>query len=53
MTIKTLAAAAALTLIPALAIAQGCSHSKQQAAISCAEGSTYDYNTGQCVPTTS
>lgn len=53
MTIKTLAAAVALTLLPALAMAQACNHSKQQAAMSCAEGSTYDQNTGQCVPTTS
>lgn len=53
MTIKTLAAAVALTLAPVLAAAEGCNWSKQQASMSCAEGSTYDHNTGQCVPTTS
>ena len=53
MTIKTLAAAVALTLAPALAFAE-CGFSKQQqASMTCAEGSTYDHNAGKCVPTTS
>ena len=52
MTIKTLAAAVALTLIPVLAFAE-CSFGKQQAAMNCAEGSTYDHNAGKCIPTTS
>lgn len=53
MTIKTLAAAVALTIVPALAIAEGCNYGKQQAAMTCAEGSTYDHTAGKCVPTTS
>ena len=52
MTIKTLAAAVALTLVPVLAFAE-CSFGKQQAAMNCAEGSTYDHNAGKCIPTTS
>ena len=51
MTIKTLAAAVALTLTPVLAYSQ-CSFGKQQAAMSCAEGSVYDAQSGTCVPTT-
>lgn len=51
MTIKTLAAALALTLVPALAMAE-CSYGKQ-AAMSCADGSSYDAASGKCVPTTS
>lgn len=53
MTIKTLAAAVALTLIPAMGFAYECNISKQkQAAMSCAEGSVYDSTAGTCVPTT-
>ncbi|MEM6890606.1 MAG: adenylosuccinate lyase [Pseudomonadota bacterium] len=48
MTIKTLAAAAALALIPALGFAAGCNYDRQ--AMSCAEGTTYDSQTGTCVP---
>jgi hypothetical protein len=51
MTIKTLAAAVALTLAPVLAYADGCNFGKQ-AAMSCAEGSVYDAESGKCVPTT-
>lgn len=54
MTIKTLAAAVALTLLPAMGFAYECNHGKQkQASMSCAEGSIYDVNAGACVPTTS
>jgi hypothetical protein len=53
MTIKTLAAAVALTLIPAMGFAYECNDGKQQqASMSCAEGSVYDAQTGTCVPTT-
>jgi hypothetical protein len=54
MTIKTLAAAVALTLIPAMGLAYECNYgSKQkQASMSCAEGSVFDAESGACVPTT-
>ena len=53
MTIKTLAAAVALTLIPAMGFAYECNFGKQkQAAMSCSEGSVYDAQSGTCVPTT-
>ncbi len=53
MTIKTLAAAVALTIIPAMGFAYECNYSKQkQAAMSCAEGSVYDAASNACVPTT-
>ncbi|MDF1729114.1 MAG: hypothetical protein P1U53_15340 [Sulfitobacter sp.] len=51
MKIKTLVIAAALTALPTLSLAAGCSYSKQQA-MSCAEGSTYDSETKACVPMT-
>jgi hypothetical protein len=51
MTFKTLAAAVALTLIPALGYAE-CSFGKHQQAMTCAEGSVYDAQSGSCVPTT-
>ena len=52
MTIKTLAAAVALTMLPATVFAE-CSFSKQQqASMSCAEGMVYDAATEACVPTT-
>lgn len=50
MTIKTLAAAVALTLLPAFAMAE-CTYGKQ-AAMTCADGSVYDHEAGKCVPTT-
>ena len=53
MTIKTLAAAVALTLLPAMGFAYECNYGKQkQASMSCAEGSVYDTTAGACVPTT-
>lgn len=53
MTIKTLAAAVALTIVPAVGFAYECNSSKQkQAAMSCAEGSVYDSSAQTCVPTT-
>ena len=51
MTIRTFAAAVALTLVPALASA-ACSNGKHTA-MTCAEGSSYDTEAGKCVPTTS
>ena len=52
MTIKTLAAAVALTVIPALGYAYECNYGKEQAAMSCADGSVYDSEARKCVPTT-
>lgn len=52
MTIKTLAAAVALTLLPVMGYAYECSYGKEQAAMSCADGSVYDTEAGKCVPTT-
>jgi hypothetical protein len=51
MTFKTLAAAVALTFIPALSFAGGCSFDQQ--AMSCAEGSVFDAESGTCVPVVS
>lgn len=47
MTFKTLIAAAALSLSPALAFAACSDHSEQ--AMTCAAGSTYDADTNTCV----
>ncbi|WGW03249.1 chitin-binding domain-containing protein [Tropicibacter oceani] len=46
MTIKTLIAAAALAVVPALGFAACSGHSEQ--AMTCAEGSAYDADTGTC-----
>ena len=53
MRIKTVLAAAILTMTPALAMAQGCSFGShgQEASMSCAEGTTWDATSGTCVPT--
>lgn len=47
MTIKTLAAAVALTLLPAFAFAEGCNYEKR--VMSCAEGTVFDASSGTCV----
>lgn len=53
MTLKTLTAALALVLLPTLSMAMGCStHTSDQQAMSCAEGSQLDEETGTCVPLT-
>ncbi|WP_299149509.1 adenylosuccinate lyase [uncultured Tateyamaria sp.] len=52
MTTKTLAVALALTLAPTLSLAMGCNHGKEQQAMSCAAGTTYDADTNTCVTTT-
>ncbi|WP_299285840.1 hypothetical protein [uncultured Tateyamaria sp.] len=49
---KTLAVALALTLAPTLGLAMGCNYGKDQQAMSCAAGTTYDTNTKTCVATT-
>ncbi len=53
MKIKTTIAAFVLLLSPAAAFAYGCNSSahmeQQQAAISCAEGTTYDVASESCV----
>ncbi len=48
-TLKVMTIAAALSLAPGLALAIGCSHSKQQAQ-TCVDGSTWDTATQSCVP---
>lgn len=55
MRIKTVLAALCLTALPGLAMAQGCAwgHSNQEASMSCAQGTTFDAQTGTCVPTVS
>lgn len=50
---KTLLTALALTALPSLAIAMGCSYGHTTASMSCAEGTVLDAETGTCVPTTS
>lgn len=52
MTIKTLAAAVALTLVPAFAFAAGCNYGKEEITMSCAAGTIYDSTTNACVSTT-
>ena len=52
MKLKTLLAALALTITPALASAQ-CSWSKEQVTMSCAEGTQWDPASQTCVPTVS
>lgn len=49
MTIKTLTVALALTLTPALALAEGCNFGKHQQAMSCSAGTVYDAETNSCV----
>lgn len=52
-TLKAMTISAALALTPGLALAMGCSHSKQQQAQSCVEGSTWDSASQSCVPVAS
>lgn len=50
MPLRTVLVALALSLVPALALAQGCNHATmQQEAASCAEGAVWDVEKGQCV----
>ncbi len=50
MKFKTFVIALTLTAAPGLAIAGGCNFGKQQQAMSCAVGTTYDSATHSCVP---
>lgn len=52
MKIKTTFAAFALMLLPGVALAYECNSTKMQetTAMSCAEGSVVDVETGTCVP---
>lgn len=53
MTIKTTFAALALMVLPGLAFAQGCNSDmlhETTTAMSCAEGTVMDDETGTCVP---
>ena len=47
---KTILAAAALLAAPGLAAAQGCDYVKQQQAMTCAPGSSWDATAGVCTP---
>ncbi|MGX9354325.1 adenylosuccinate lyase [Roseobacteraceae bacterium S113] len=52
---KTFLTALALTTLPGLALAMGCSHGhmKDTAAMSCADGAVYDAQAGKCMPVVS
>ncbi|MEO1397908.1 MAG: adenylosuccinate lyase [Pseudomonadota bacterium] len=55
-TAKIAVAAAVLATLPAASFAMGCSYGKHTpttAQISCADGTTYNAETGTCVPVTS
>jgi uncharacterized protein YdeI (BOF family) len=52
MKLKTLLAALALTITPALAMAE-CSWKQEQMTMSCAEGTQWDAASQTCVPTVS
>lgn len=52
MKLKTLLAALALTITPALAMAE-CSWKHEQVTMSCAEGTQWDAASQSCVPTAS
>ena len=54
MTLKTLTAALAFLMMPTLAFAMGCSShgASTEQAMSCAEGTMFDDETGTCVPLT-
>ncbi len=52
MKLKTLLAALALTITPALAMAE-CGWKHQQVTMSCAEGTQWNADTQTCVPTVS
>lgn len=50
MSIRTLLAALALTLAPGLAMAECSWGMERQTTMSCAEGATWDAESGACVP---
>ena len=52
MKIKTLAIALALTALPSLSLAMGCSGNKHEQAMTCGEGTTYAADAGKCLPVT-
>lgn len=52
MKTKTILVTLALTLAPTLGLAMGCNYGKEQQAMSCAAGTTYDADTNSCVATT-
>lgn len=51
---KILLTALTLTALPSLALAMGCSYGSHDttAQMSCAEGTTFDSESGSCVPVT-
>ncbi|MGB3409318.1 MAG: hypothetical protein WBA67_17690 [Jannaschia sp.] len=48
--LKALLATAALVATPGLAVAQGCDYVKQQQAMTCAPGNSFDATAGVCTP---
>ena len=50
MTTKTLLITMALTVLPGIAMAAGCIHGKDRQAMSCAQGSAWDTESGTCKP---
>lgn len=52
MRIATLLAALAISVSPAVALAACTGHAKDDTAMSCAEGTTFDAEAGRCVPQT-
>lgn len=50
MTAKTFLIAAALNVLPGLAMAAGCIHGQEQQAMSCVQGSVWDSATETCKP---
>ncbi|MFT6676801.1 MAG: hypothetical protein ACJAVM_003006 [Sulfitobacter sp.] len=50
MSFKTLVIALALTGLPTLGLAMGCSHGTEEQAMSCAAGTAFDHATNSCLP---
>jgi hypothetical protein len=50
MTAKTFLITAALIVLPGVAMATGCLHGKDRQAMSCAQGSAWDTESGTCKP---
>lgn len=50
MTTKTILITMALTVLPGIAMAAGCIHGKDRQAMSCAQGSAWDTESGTCKP---
>jgi hypothetical protein len=53
MALKSLALGLCLAALPALAFAAGCSDRQHKQTMTCAAGTSYDAESGACLPTTS